>query len=219
MLKIKSKHKELTDPVVKYIKKSFSYAVAQNKENESGLQAALTALPQHMFGDHANCGTWCTFAQNPDTYKHKSFGKGKDLTSIDLRSDLEKIMTNLARNAGKLAPRGSSQRNESLNNTVGSKAPKIRHYGGSASNDQRIACAVSQKNLGYTYLSPVMTKIGVSPGKYATMHADRMNQVSSQRKASHQVKEVSTSFSKVLETERQRSKRGTPVSFRHGSLK
>lgn len=57
--------------------------------------------------------------------------------------------------ANKLAPLGSSQANEALNNTIGSKAPKIRHYGSSESNDYRMACAVSQKNLGHSYVAEV----------------------------------------------------------------
>ena len=40
-------------------------------------------------------------------------------------------MANFVQNADKLAPLGFSQANESLNNTIGSKAPKIRHYGAS----------------------------------------------------------------------------------------
>ena len=58
-------------------------------------------------------------------------------------------------NSEKLAPLGSSQSNEALNNPIGSKAPKIRHYGGSESNDFRVACAVSQKNVGYSYVAKV----------------------------------------------------------------
>ena len=37
----------------------------------------------------------------------------------------------------------SSQRNESLNSTIGSKNPKIRFYGGSENEDQRVACSVA----------------------------------------------------------------------------
>ena len=58
-------------------------------------------------------------------------------------------------NADKLAPLGSSQANEALNNTIGSKAPKIRHYASSESNDYRVACAVSQKNIGHSYVAQV----------------------------------------------------------------
>jgi len=47
-------------------------------------------------------------------------------------------------NAEKLAPLGSSQANEALNNTIGSKTPKIRHYASGESNDYRVACVVGQ---------------------------------------------------------------------------
>lgn len=77
--------------------------------------------------------------------------------------------------APKLCPRGSSQRNESLNNTIGSKAPKIRHYGGSASNDHRVAAAVSQKNVGYGYVSKVMEVLNLSPGRFTIRQALHMN--------------------------------------------
>ena len=60
-----------------------------------------------------------------------------------------------AKNAEKLAPFGSSQANESLNNSIGSKASKIRHYGASESNNYRVACAVGQKNLRYSYVTEV----------------------------------------------------------------
>ena len=39
--------------------------------------------------------------------------------------------------------------NESLNGTTESKNLKIRHYGGSESNDFRIACGVTKKNEGH----------------------------------------------------------------------
>ena len=61
-----------------------------------------------------------------------------------------KITNSFIQNAEKLAPLGSSQ--EAVNNTIGSKAPKIQHYGACESNDFRVACTVSQKNLGQLYL-------------------------------------------------------------------
>ena len=55
--------------------------------------------------------------------------------------------------AEKLAPMTNSQRNETLNSVVGSKNPKIRFYGGSDSNDFRIACGIAQTNLRYSYVA------------------------------------------------------------------
>ena len=42
----------------------------------------------------------------------------------------------------KLSPASNSQRNEALNSVIGSKNPKIRYYGGSESNDFRVACGI-----------------------------------------------------------------------------
>jgi hypothetical protein len=53
----------------------------------------------------------------------------------------------------KLSPINNSQRNESFNSTVGSKTPKIHFYGGSDSNDFRVASAVAQTNVRYGYIS------------------------------------------------------------------
>ena len=70
-----------------------------------------------------------------------------------MKKDLQEIIEVYCQNAEKLAPLGSSQANEALNNTISSKVPKVRHYGGSESNDYRVACAVSQKNIGHSYVT------------------------------------------------------------------
>ena len=133
--------------------------MSQNKGNVQGLQKNLRAIVAHAFGKHDNCRTasvsWCGFLQDPNTYKHKSLPHGKDLQDEHLQKDLSTVVEIFVKNADKLAPLGSSQANESLNNSVGSKAPKIRHYGASESNDYRVACAVGQKNIGYSYVSEV----------------------------------------------------------------
>ena len=72
---------------------------------------------------------------------------GKDLFGENLRKALEGVFSiysneNVVR---KVAQNASSQRNESLNSTIGSKKPKICFYGRSESADQRVACAVAQK--------------------------------------------------------------------------
>ena len=59
----------------------------------------------------------------------------------------------------------SSQSNESLHSTVGSKVPKIRFYGGSESADQRIAAAVAQTNLGKQYLVDTLHCADIEPGQ------------------------------------------------------
>lgn len=146
----------LTNKVIQYFTKSFSYALQQNKNNEAGLKTSLQSIVPHAFGNHSLCNvSWCGYLTSPSTYKHKSLPYGKDLDNPDLREALESIIEIFVANVKKLSPLGSSQSNEAINNTIGSKAPKIRYYGSSESNDYRVACAVSQKNIGYTYVAKV----------------------------------------------------------------
>lgn len=55
----------------------------------------------------------------------------------------------------KLAKLDSTNRNESFNNIVRSKAPKDKHYSERASLQDRLAAAVCQKNEGYGYVPEV----------------------------------------------------------------
>jgi DNA polymerase III epsilon subunit-like protein len=70
----------------------------------------------------------------------------------------------------KLVPFANSQRNESFNNIVSSKNPKTHFYGGSKSNDYRVACAVTQKNIGYLYVSRTLQALGIDPGENCIAH-------------------------------------------------
>ena len=171
---IKKDHKILTANVIKNFEKAFAYAVRQNKDHAEGLKEALGAIVPHNFGDHGQCGDWCKAKDNPD-YRHNSLPNGKPLTGEATRAALTKIFDTFAGNAEKLAPMGSSQRNEAFNNTVLSKLPKTRYYGGSESNDFRIAAAVCQKNIGRSYVSQVMHSADLSPGKHTAQFAERQS--------------------------------------------
>ena len=123
----KSAHRQLSKKVIKYVQKSFTYAVAQNKGDSDSLKIALNAIVPHMYGEHDSCGAWCRFdKENPSAYRHKDLPHHKDLTDPDLKESLEKILHDFSSNANKLAPNGSSQRNESFNTIVCSKSPKSR---------------------------------------------------------------------------------------------
>lgn len=149
-------NKNLSAKVIEYLQRCFTYALKQNKDNPDGVKTSLGAVIPHAFGDHAACDiSWCGYLQNPSNYSHASLPNGRDLQGDSLKQDLQEIMDVFINNAEKLAPLGSSQANEALNNTIGSKTPKIRHYASSESNDYRVACAVSQKNIGHSYVSQV----------------------------------------------------------------
>lgn len=77
--------------------------------------------------------------------------------------------------AAKLAPGGSSQRNESLNSVNGTKAPKIKHYGDSQSNDFRTAAGIAQFNEGYDYINKTSEVMGLSQNEAATEYVKTIN--------------------------------------------
>ena len=126
--------------------------------------------------EHSNCDpTWCRFHQDPLGYTHHELPYGKDLHGKALKEALESIMNEYTTDIvlTKLAPCLNSQRNESLNGTIGSKNPKIRYYGGSESSDFRIACGVAQRNEGHQYISKTLESLGITPGHYCcTYHTN-----------------------------------------------
>ena len=64
----------------------------------------------------------------------------------DLSDILDEYSTDI------VTPCANSQRNESLNSIIGSKSPKTHFYGGSESNDFRVACVVAQTSIRYNYI-------------------------------------------------------------------
>ena len=80
-----------------------------------------------LAGSHATCSnTWCKYEGNEDTYRFKSLPHGKPLQDQSKRPELEKLAQQLAAKAETLACLGSTQVNESLNQTLSTFAPKAR---------------------------------------------------------------------------------------------
>ena len=104
--------------------------------------------------------------KNPENYKHKDLPHSTDLKGENVKkvlTDLFEVYTNdLVIN--KILENASSQINESFHNTVGSKVPKIRFFGGSESPDHRVAAAVAQTNLGKQYLADTLRCANIEPG-------------------------------------------------------
>ena len=89
-----------------------------------------------------------------------------------------------ATNSDKLVRHGSSQANESFNNTVASKHPKSRSYASSSSFNTRVGCAVAQKNVGYGHVGDVSSKYDQNFGG----KRDKIRKRESLRKSSKPVK-------------------------------
>ena len=157
----------INDQIIEHIKTCFSYAVYQNKNNPIGIMKGIGAIVPHSFGDHSNCGDWCKYSTDPDSYQHSTLPGGRDLQGDGLKQFLNDVLQPFAREevAKKLAPLGSTQRNECINSVIGSKNPKKRFYGGSASSDFRVAAAVAQFNDGPGYLEAVEENMGSAVGE------------------------------------------------------
>lgn len=161
-----------------YFSKMFSLALKQNVMEEEKAKIALASIVPHAFGDHTQCPSFCT---QPDDgpYIHKYFKNGQCLTDENLKNKLMQIIQPFINCVSQLAPCGSSQSNESFNNTVCSKHPKSNYYGGSESHCFRVAFSVCQKNLGYEYVITMYRYLLLSPGTFTAQFRKKKQNKSS----------------------------------------
>ncbi|XP_061194397.1 uncharacterized protein LOC133202576 [Saccostrea echinata] len=172
-LKKNKNYKELNTKTINHISKCFKYCISQNQEDLISLKKNLEAITPHVYGDHSLCDTWCGFLSSPETYKPQQLPYHRYLSNQQLKSDLSSLFGFYISQAEKLINLGSTQANESFNNTVASKTPKSTFYSGSESNDFRIAAAVAQKNLGHQYVIQVNEKLLLSPGQVTSSSAKK----------------------------------------------
>ncbi|XP_069102792.1 uncharacterized protein [Argopecten irradians] len=206
-------HKELKQAeVIPYLTRCFMYAISESKQ-ENDLQNALDRIVPHAFGDHSLCSDvkWCTFIDNPSTFRFKSLPKGEALKSPDLKKDLEAMVHKYRGRAKSLLELGSTQANENFNQMVSSKAPKSRHYGGSSSLINRVSATVLQKNEGQTYLTKVNKASLLSPGEVILKLTSKLDE----RRRKRRIKEKTLSFKK----RRIQSKSKKKQQERHSTIK
>ena len=111
----------LSQKVINYLVKCFTYSVFQNKGNPSALQKSLKSILPHSFGNHKNCNeSWCGAKKDP--------------------------------------------------------------IGSSVSNDFRVACGISQVNLGYKYISQTLESLNIEPGIHCISYIERMDHKATQDK-------------------------------------
>ena len=186
---------QLSAKVIGYLGKCFGYCVAQNKNNRQSLKSSIQNIVPHAFGKHQHCDDkWCHYKQNPESYKHNELPFGSDLHGDELEKALTLVFNEYSTDVvvKKLAPAANSQRNESLNNSIGSKNPKIRFYGGSKSNSFRIACGVCQKNEGQNYVCQTLEEIKIAPG----VHCKKYCEVTDQKSLKEKKRKSSISYKK-----------------------
>ncbi|CAC5411937.1 unnamed protein product [Mytilus coruscus] len=134
--------------VIPYIVRCFMYAISRHQNCKQSMKAELATIVPHIFGHH-------------EQFKH--LPNGKALSGDKLKEELDKLAQSYIERADRLLNLGSTQSNESFNNSVASFAPKNRFYGGTKSLKARVSSAVMQKNEGYGWLSKVNKKSLLSP--------------------------------------------------------
>lgn len=154
--------KELSKNGKDYLRRCFSYALEQNKGDAPGLAKTLTNIPYHAHNIHDNCGEWCRYKSDKENYNHSSIPGG--FQSPELFEALKRIFDQLAKHADRFSSAASSQANESLINSIARKCPKNICYCMSESADNRVHCAVCQKNLSFFYTENILEFLGIDPG-------------------------------------------------------
>ena len=169
--------KGLNSTVITYIQKCFGYAIKQHANDPTGMRNSRQLIAPHAFGDHSGCQgpKWCKFNDDPENFKHSDLPGGRNLQGEDLRSAIEDAIRPFLRDdvISKLIHVGSTQGNESLNGVIGSKTPKIRHYGGSESVDYRTAAGVAQFNDGSCYITDVCQELNLVSSSVTANHVDK----------------------------------------------
>ena len=69
----------LSQKVINFLAKCFSYCIAQNSDVDS-LKLALKCIVPHAFGEHQSCNpSWCGYWKDPLLYTHKYLAYNKEL--------------------------------------------------------------------------------------------------------------------------------------------
>ncbi|XP_074096811.1 uncharacterized protein LOC141525999 [Cotesia typhae] len=138
----------LSAKVVNYFGQMFVRVLNHNKGNVEAAAEALSNIVPHAYGNHDKCGEWLKCREKDNNFIYKDLPKKQPLTDPKLFENLNNIFDKLSTNASKLAPCGSSQSNESFNNIVINKHPKINfmaHLNHSTIEKQKRAGKIASK--------------------------------------------------------------------------
>ena len=83
----------LSNKVINYHAKCFSYIVAQDAGNPEFLKCGINSIVPHSFGEHSLCDiSWCGFQKCPEGYKNTDLPNGKSLYGEPLKNALTNIL-------------------------------------------------------------------------------------------------------------------------------
>ncbi|KAK0071204.1 hypothetical protein PV326_001557, partial [Microctonus aethiopoides] len=137
----------------------------------------LKNLPYHVFDRHDHCGSCCGYHKDKENYDTSRHFKNEVLFNA-----LKNLFDKLTQNAAEYSLAGSSQPNESLNNSMSSHCPKSRSYSTTESSDFRFALTVAHKNLGEGFSVNTMDKAGIKYSRSLLKHIKTTDSKATKRK-------------------------------------
>lgn len=171
LYQLKPLYKEMSrKDSIPHLNKCFGYAISQNKGDAATLASTLRSIPEHVFGRHENCGTWCTRSSENGAASQKVLFKDPNLYE-----KLSTIFLKYANNAEKFCIAASSQSNESLNNIMAHKCHKNVSASLTESADYRFASAVLTKNDGESHVMTIKQQLMLSRGEHTESYAAKLD--------------------------------------------
>jgi hypothetical protein len=160
-----------------------AYDVRQNcaKDSET-LKAAIKQVPEHHFGNHSDCGSWCRVRDLEGTERKEADLNYREKITSDSKTfydDVRVIVDEFAEGANDMLHGWSTDIIEGTNKFFTKFLPKDHTYGMTIENKVRIHLAICIDSVGYieTYRR-LLDKIGVNLGR---VHKD-MNRLLDVRK-------------------------------------
>ena len=151
----------------------------QNKGNAVALANGIRNIPYHCFNLHANCGEWCKYSEDPESYKHSVMKEGFVVSHLfDL---LVNIFDNMADKANEFAGGVSSNPNESFNAMLVGKSPKSKLYGTSIFYNLHVGLTLLKRNEGEKFIIDLMINCQVSPSKKLRKYCEDVDKQASNR--------------------------------------
>ncbi|KAK0071447.1 hypothetical protein PV325_012921, partial [Microctonus aethiopoides] len=168
---------ELSHNAIAYLKNTFTTIIKKNIGNTHEIEKSLKNLPYHVFDRHDHCGSFCGYHKDKENYDTSRHFKNEVLFNA-----LKNLFDKLAQNAAEYSLAGSSQPNESLNNSMSSHCPKSRSYSTTESSDFRFALTVAHKNLGEGFSVNTMDKAGIKYSRSLLKHIKTTDSKATKRK-------------------------------------
>lgn len=172
---------KLPRPMIKYFARRLTMILQSNKNDPEAIRELLLCAVDHAYGLHEKCGLWCGYVQDPAHYVYRNLPGKKPFKNNAQKENIKAIFKKLSDDVEKIAPCGSTQRNESFNHTVAVSHPKPLFFASTQSFPSRVNVAALKTNEHSSYVIKINEKAGYSPGKWTEQYRSAKDEISKRR--------------------------------------